>query len=468
MSLTLTFLGAARCVTGSRYFLQTKNVRLLIDCGLFQEREHLGRNWEKCPIPCDQIDALLLTHAHLDHSGLIPRLVAEGFKGPIFTTAPSRELTRIILEDAAKIQVEDAAYKKQRHQREGRQGPHPQVPLYTPDDVASALPRFRDVAYSKPIEVAKNVSAAWHDAGHILGSALVEIRVRESGRERTLVFSGDLGQRRKPLIHDPTLLDRAEVIVMESTYGDRLHPPWQSIEDQLCTVICDTVQRGGNIVIPTFAIERAQELMYYFNRLAGEGRMPDLLVFLDSPMAISVTDVFERHLDLLDAEARQMVAQGHSLFEFPGLHMVQSRRESQAINRLRGSCIILAGAGMCSGGRIKHHLIQNLPRPESTILFTGYQARGTLGRQILEKAPRVRIHGKIWPVKAKVAHINGLSAHGDQKDLLHWLGHFQKPIEKLFLTHGEPSAAQGFSAAIRGTLGYEAMIPEYQSTFQLF
>ncbi len=359
--MKLTFLGANKQVTGSRYLLEAGGLRVMIDCGLFQERAFAGRNWKPSPVPPQEIDFLLLTHAHLDHCGLIPRLVAEGFEGPIVATGATRDLADIILNDAAGIQEEDAAYKRKRHEREGRKGPFPIEPLYTSKDVQQTLPLFRSARYRTPVTLNDRVSVTFHDAGHILGSSLLEMAIQEPGGVRRIVFSGDLGQEKKPIIHDPTVLTDADWVVMESTYGDRDHPNTQGIEDQLAEVLTEAIERGGNILIPTFAVERAQELLFYLGRLMHQKRLPRLLVFLDSPMAVDVTDVFRGHKELMDAEMQERLSSGRPMFQFPGLQLGRTRNDSNAINRIRGSCIIMAGPGICTPVRIIHHLVNISP-----------------------------------------------------------------------------------------------------------
>ncbi|MCH7814461.1 MAG: MBL fold metallo-hydrolase, partial [Planctomycetes bacterium] len=309
--MKLRFLGATRQVTGSCYRLEAGGLRLLIDCGLFQEREFRGRNWDPLPASPETLDALLLTHAHLDHSGLIPKLVRDGFAGRILTTDASKDLAAIILADAGKIQEEDAAYKRKRHKKAGHTPPRPVVPLYTDKDVQATLPLFEAVRYDEVVRLNENVSVTYRDAGHILGSALLEIEVRENGQSRTIVFSGDIGQRDKPIIRDPTPVARADYVIMESTYGGRKHGPSAEVQDQLAEVIEQTVEAGGNIIIPTFAVERAQELIYHLGELRRDKRIPHLMIFLDSPMAVNVTDVFRRHRECLDAEAIEIIESGH-------------------------------------------------------------------------------------------------------------------------------------------------------------
>ncbi len=465
--MKIRFLGAAQQVTGSCYLLEAGGLRLLIDCGLFQERAYVARNWAKFPVDPSSIDFLLLTHAHLDHTGLIPKLVHEGFKSPILTTPASIQLAGLILEDAGDIQEEDAAYKRKRHKREGRTGAHPAVPLYTSKDVASALPLFKKVRYQKPFVLNDAVTVTFHDAGHILGSAMLEIVVQENGQSRTVVFSGDIGQRDKPIIRDPSLLDHADYIIMESTYGARNHSANGSIEDHLCEIINTTAKAGGNVVIPTFAVERAQELLYYVGELVRQERVPEIKIFLDSPMAVDVTEVFRQHRECMDEEALELLNSGQRLFKFPGLRLVRSAKESKTINHMKETCIILATSGMCTAGRIKHHLAHNLPRKESTIVFVGYQARGTLGREILKKKSHVRIHGADRQIKARIDQLQGLSAHADQQGLLDWLGHFKSAPKGIFLTHGEADAAEALAKEIKTRWNYKVEVPAYQDEREL-
>lgn len=466
--MKLRFWGANRQVTGSRYCLQADGTTLMIDCGMFQERAYLDRNWQPCPIPPEQIDALVLTHAHVDHCGLIPRLVAQGFRGPVFCTRATADLTEIILRDSASIQVEDAAYKQKRHRKEGRKGKHPVVPLYDEQDVQRTLPLLNGIPYGRPIEVGEHAQATFFDAGHILGSAMIQLDVRSGGRARRIVFSGDIGQRNKPIIRDPTLIDSADYVVMESTYGDRKHLDRGDVETQLADVINSTVRAGGNVVIPTFAVERAQELMYYIGRLVHDDRIPDVPVFLDSPMAVDVTETFRRHRDAFDQQAWQLITAGQPPLRFPGLRMVRGVEQSKEINRFRQPAIVMATSGMCTSGRIKHHLVHNISRKECTVLFVGYQARGTLGRQILEGNPRVRIHGQMRAVRARVAQIHGFSGHADQDGLLRWANHFHAPLKHLFLTHGEEEAAMKLAELMRSQQADRPItVPQYGDQIQL-
>jgi len=465
--MKIKFLGANQQVTGSCSLLETETARVLVDCGLYQEREFLARNWDPFPVDPDTIDMLLLTHVHLDHCGLIPKFVREGFSGPILLTSPSEALLPIVLLDSARIHEEDASYKKKRHKREGRKGPYPEIPLYTVKDAERALRLAQGVPYNKSIPLKDQWEVRFHDAGHILGSAIIEVIVREKGRQETVLFSGDIGQWNRPLMKDPSVFDHADYIVMETTYGNRDHEEPEDVDRLLCEIINETVERGGNVVIPTFAIERAQELLFHLGRLSRQNRIPYLMTFLDSPMALDVTAVFVQYQDSLDKDVLKLLKEGKEPFGFPGLRLTRTTVESKSINSIRGSTIIMAGSGMCTGGRIKHHLVHNISRAESTVLFVGYQARGTLGRQILDGKPEVRIHGKSYPVRAKIEQIQGFSAHAGQQDLFRWLDAFRSPPARLFLVHGEKESSHSLSDLIRKKKGWKVTTPRYSDEWDM-
>jgi metallo-beta-lactamase family protein len=466
-ALKLHFLGANRQVTGSRYLLEAAGKRVMIDCGMFQERKFQHRNYEEPPVDPKTIDYLLLTHAHLDHCGLIPRMVRQGFDSPIITLDPSADLAEIIMLDSAHIQEEDARYKMKRHRKQGKTAKFGYEPLYTAQDAEKAVNRFEPVGYAEPVHLGENITAVFHEAGHILGSAFIDITVRENGKTQTLVMSGDVGQWDNPLLNDPQLFDRADYVVMESTYGDRLHKEVGPIEDQLEKIINDTVERGGNIVIPTFAVERAQELVYYLGKLADADRIPDIGVYLDSPMATKVTKVFHRWCRYLEQESRCAPGQAAKVLEFQGFKLISKVEDSIALNSLKGPNVIMSSSGMCTGGRIKHHLKHNISRADSTIVFVGYQAEGTLGRIISSGIPEVRILGEPQRVNAKIETVHGLSAHGDRDDLLRWLSNCKQPPKQLFLTHGEKHAANSLAASIKSKLGWNVSVPEYQDVVEL-
>jgi metallo-beta-lactamase family protein len=461
------FLGAARQVTGSQYYVEADGARLMVDCGMYQERAFLARNWDKSPVRLRDLDALLLTHAHVDHCGLAPKLVQEGFRGPIITTFASADLVELVLRDAAEIQMEDAAFKEKRHRREGRRSQTSVKPLYTMRDVDRTLPLLESVAYDQPVRINDRVHAVFHDAGHILGSAMIELRVSDHGQPRRIVFTGDMGQWGRPIVRNPAVMTEADYIVMESTYGDRDHENHGTVEAQLEKVVTETVAAGGKVVIPIFAIERAQEVIYHLNRLIQSRHIPEVPVFLDSPMAADVNEVFRNHRECFDADAEELVATGLSLLKFPSMHVVRSVDESKTINDLKGPAIIMATSGMCTAGRIKHHLAQHIGDPACTILFVGYQSQGTLGRQILDGNREVRIHGISRLVRAKVAQIQGISGHADRTGLIEWLKHFQRPPRHVFIVHGEQQASLAFAEQIRQEFGWNVSVPEYREMVTL-
>lgn len=437
-----------------------------MDCGLFQERKYQERNWNPFQVEPASLQAVLLTHAHLDHCGLLPKLVREGFRGRIFCTSATAEIARYVLLDSARLAAEDAASKRARHEREGREGPHPAVPLYSEEDVARTLPLFAAASYGRPLEVGAGLTAVFREAGHILGSASVRLEYGRDGTRRSVLFSGDVGRWDRPIIRDPEPLEPSDYVLLESTYGGSLHEDTAGIVQALAEAVVSTRRAGGNLIVPSFALERTQEVLYYLSRLLAADRIPHVLVFVDSPMAVEVTEVFLHHPDLFDEEMRRLMLTGASPFAFPGLAMVRSVAQSKSLNHLRGTAVIIAGSGMCTGGRIKHHLSANIGRRESTVLFVGYQAEGTLGREILSGARQVRILGQTHRVRARVRRISGFSAHADRGELERWLQPQRQPPRRLFLTHGEPAAAEALAASIRSR-GWEVHIPSYGERVEL-
>ncbi len=464
MEIKLSFLGAAQNVTGSRHLLQANGTNVLVDCGLYQERHFAKRNWDPFPFPPGKLNAVILTHAHLDHCGLLPKLVKEGFKGPIYCTEATAEIAKIILLDAAKLQEEDAEYKRKRHKKQGRKGPYPEVPLYTVEDAEAVFPHFETVPYRERFALAKDygVEATLYDAGHVLGSSVIKAKVRKNGDERIILFSGDIGRPDRPIVSDPTVFDKADYVLIESTYGDRIHHDNESIKSQFAEIINSTRAAGGNIVIPSFALERSQEVLYYINELLLAKKIQPIQIYLDSPMASKITEVFEKHADLYDTQMADLVKNHNSPFDIPTLHLAGSANESKAINKITVPIIIIAGSGMCTGGRIKYHLVENITRPESTITFVGYQAVGTLGRRIVDGEKKVRIHGQKYQVKARIERIHGFSAHADKHELLDWLKNMQQPPKHVFVVHGEEKSAKEFGNFISENTGWKVTVPEYQ------
>ena len=459
-------LGAAKNVTGSRFLVETEESRILIDCGLYQEREFRSRNWENFPVKPSSIQHVILTHAHIDHCGFLPKLIKDGFNGTIFCTSPTSEIAEIALLDTAHLQEADADLKKKRHEREKRKAPYPEIPLYTVKDARQVSGHFKTISYEEKIDITPDIKAIFHDAGHILGSAHIELRVREE-KEKICVFSGDIGRWNKPILRDPTLIESADYVFMESTYGNRSHGDHGACPRDLAKIINETNKAGGNIIIPTFAIERAQELLYCISRHLKDNKIPHLMTFLDSPMAIDVTKVFKKYPDYFDEDARALIEKGEDLFSSPLLKTAQSTQESKAINHVKGTAIVMSGSGMCTGGRIKHHLLRNLGRTESTILFVGYQAKGTLGREILGRPSRVRVFGQNVSIRARIEKINGFSAHADRDELLRWVTGFKKAPKKIFVIHGEDAAAEEFAELLKNKLTAEIIVGEYLKEYSM-
>ncbi|MHC4365917.1 MAG: MBL fold metallo-hydrolase RNA specificity domain-containing protein [Planctomycetota bacterium] len=462
MEIKLRFLGAVRNVTGSRHLLEANGVRVLVDCGLYQERQFRERNWEAFPIEPASINAVLLTHAHLDHCGLLPKLVREGFAGRIYCTAATAEIAKIILLDSAKIQEEDAEYKRRRHERQGRKGPYPEVPLYTIEDAEACFPLFEPYPYREVIGLGDGVEATLYDAGHVLGSSIIRAKVRKDGEERIILFSGDIGRPDRPIVCDPTVFDKADYVLVESTYGNRVHEETKDVKEMIGDVINSTIKARGNIIVPSFALERSQEVLYYINELLLEEKIPQLKIFLDSPMASRITEVFKHHPELFDEEMRQFVKNHESPFNLPGLEMAGTANESKAINGVRGTVMVIAGSGMCTGGRVKYHLVNNIARRDCTIMFVGYQAIGTLGRQIVDGKKEVRILGQMYPVKARIVRVHGFSAHADREELLGWLTELEAAPRAVFVVHGESESSLEFGDYVRERTGWDVSVPEYE------
>ena len=448
--MKISFHGATEGVTGSCHLIQVAGKKILIDCGLFQgSKEVEEANANPFGFEPAAIDYLLLTHAHLDHCGRIPLLVKQGFEGEIITTGATQELARIIMLDSAFLNEQDV---KRQNRRKKRKSKAIIEPLYSTDDALHALDFFdREAHYNKPIDVAEGIRANFIDAGHILGSACIFLELEEDGKKRTVLFSGDLGSNGGAIIRDPDKPPHADVVVMETTYGDRPHKDLGPSIEELFEAINETVARGGNVIIPTFALERAQELLYYLHEGWREKRLPrGLQTFLDSPMAISATNVFARHPECYDEETKKLFAAGHDPFNFPSLHFTRETIESIALNNIHSGALILSASGMCTGGRVRHHLKNNIWRKECSVIFVGYAARGTLARRIVDGAKTVSIFGDELAVNAKIYTIGGFSAHAGQNELLAWHQATGKP-QTTYLVHGEKESMQVFAPLLQDT-----------------
>lgn len=460
--MKLSFHGADRHVTGSCHLVECTGRRFLIDCGLYQGSHEIAEeNAGDFGFDPASVDFVLLTHAHLDHCGRLPLLSKRGFRGEIIATTPTHELARLVMLDVAHLQEEAVSNS---HRLRHRSGNKPGEPLFTLADTIKSLESFkRSVRYGEPTDLAQGVRATFVDAGHILGSASILLELMEAGRMLRLLFSGDLGKATGPLLLRPAPPPPADVVVIETTYGDRLHKPMDASIDELYRAISDTLRRGGNVIIPTFALERAQELLFVLNQGIEKSRLtPSIQVFLDSPMAISATEIFARHAEYLQPEAARLFREGRDPLSLPGLHFTRERVESVALNNIRGGAIIMAGAGMATGGRVRHHLKHNISREECSVIFVGFAAEGTLARQIIDGQNPVHILGDDIPVRARIHTINGFSAHADQAELLRW--HAHTGAARTFLTHGEEDAMQVFASRLGKT---QVQMPTLNQSFDL-
>ena len=456
---SLTFLGAAGTVTGSKYLLDLGDHRILVDCGLFQGLKELRlRNWAALPIDATRIDAVVLTHAHLDHCGYLPRLVAQGFRGRIFCTPGTRDLCTLVLPDSAHIQEEDARQAN----RHGYSKHSPALPLYTEVDAARALDRMQPVGYDRPVPVVPGVEVAFINAGHLLGSAYVRLRVGG----KSVLFSGDLGRYARPVLPDPQPVAEADILILESTYGDRLHEPDDN-GARLAGIVTDVAARGGRLIIPSFAIGRVEEVLYWLKRLENERRIPVLPVYVDSPMAAGALEFYRSRLSELDAELQPAAARSLSAFCTQRMVTVASPQESKDLVASREPAIVIASSGMATGGRVLHHLEAALPDPRNTILFVGYQAAGTRGRQLCEGAKSVKLHGQFIPVGARVERIDSMSAHADAGEIMRWLSGFVRPPTQTYLVHGEPVALDVLARRIADERSWPVHVAKYMERVDL-
>lgn len=468
--MKITFLGAAETVTGSCYLVETEQSTFLVDCGLHQGRfSEVELNRQPFPFSTPEIDFVLLTHAHIDHSGRIPKLYVDGYRNPVYGTKATVELCRIMLPDSGHIQETEQEWRNRKNQRAGKKA---EEPLYTMQSAIEACGLFKEVRYDQSFQPASDVKVIMRDAGHILGSAILEIWITESGTEKKIVFSGDLGNKNMPILRDPTPILEADFLVIESTYGNRLHKDSADKVERFVKIINETIEGGGNVIIPSFAVGRTQEIIYELNRQealysSARSALMEVPVFVDSPMAVSATQVFRNNEDCFDEEARNYIHNGDNPLDFPNLHFTASAEESKELNQMEESKIIISASGMCDAGRIKHHLKHNLWRKDSTVIFVGFQALGTLGRRLVDGEKLIRIFDEEIAVKARIEMIDGFSGHADQAGLLGWLKAFQKKPQKVLLVHGEAEVIEEFSQVIEAELGLDTYIPRLQETLDL-
>jgi metallo-beta-lactamase family protein len=465
--ITVTCLGAAGSVTGSNYLVETsRGTKVLVDCGLFQGGRQMElRNWEAWGYEPKEIQSLILTHAHIDHSGRIPKLVKDGFRGRIFTSPPTAELCGVMLLDSAHVQEMEAEWQTRKNRRKNARDTEP---LYTTEEAEESLKYLNPIELDQVKDIEPGIKVCLRNAGHILGSSIAELWVEDDKGVIKIVFSGDLGRHDPLIVQDPSIIGEADYLFLESTYGNRLHRPFEESKAELLTAIQHAVSHREKVIIPAFALERTQEVLYLLGEFFRAGKLPDIPIYLDSPLAIKATEIFRRNKKYYDAEARAIVEQGFDPFSMPNLKLTPTVEESIRINKQAGSAIVISANGMCTAGRIKHHLKHNLWRTGASIIFVGFQAQGTTGRQIVDGAKAVTIFGEKVAVKAKVFTIGGFSAHGDQNDLLEWVGHFtqhSRPI--IFAIHGEAASSEALAGAIKKRFGLEVYIPRWREQLRL-
>ncbi len=467
--MKITFLGAANLVTGSNFLITTGKHKILLDCGLFQG----GKETEKLnTIPFDydpsEIDFLILSHAHIDHSGRIPKLVKEGFRGSIYCTRATSDLAEVLLKDSGHIHEMEAQWTNKKRLRKGLEEIEP---LYTVEDAENSLQYLEPVLYDQTTYINDSVRLRFQDAGHILGSSIVELWIKENDQETKIVFSGDLGMKDRPLLRNPSYIEEADYLIMESTYGNRLHENVDTRASKLVDILLSTTRKGGTVVIPSFAVGRTQELIYELNKVYdGDSRIEELLnipVYIDSPMAISATEIFRKHADVFDAETRDYILRGDNPLDFYNLHFTKKAEESKALNMSDEPKIIISASGMCDAGRIKHHLKHNLWKSNASVVFVGYQAEGTLGRYIRDGNKNVKVFGETIQVKAEIHSIEGFSGHADKEDLMDWLRGFKKLPKEVFVVHGEKESTAAFAEYIKNELKVKTIVPNLNEEFDL-
>lgn len=468
--MKIQFCGASMGVTGSCHLLSTENHKILLDCGQFQGGKEMEKlNAEPFPFDAEEIECVLLSHAHIDHCGRLPLLVKRGFKGSIFCTDATADLLEVMLKDSAYIHEKDAEWQSRRNARTGKP---PVEPLYTARDAEAALKLVKPVLYDQLIELNDSMRIVFNDAGHILGSAITELWVDEGETTSKIVFSGDLGVMDRPILRNPVKIKKADYVIMETTYGNRLHPQNATSIDQLIQITLKTVKRGGNVIIPSFAVGRTQELIYQFNMFYEQHKeyqkdLESVNVYIDSPMATTATEVFKKNAQVFDEETRNYILSGDNPLDFKNLKFTRNTADSQMLNTDRTPKIIISASGMCEAGRIRHHLKHNLWDARNSVIFVGYQAEGTLGRSLVEGAKEVKLFGETISVNAEIYNLEGFSGHADQKGLLDWLGGFQVKPKQIFLVHGEADSKHDFAEKIREVYGYEPVVIEGNSEFEL-
>lgn len=465
MNVRLKFLGGARTVTGSKYLLEVDSLTIMVDCGMFQGLKQVrSRNWDPLPVDVKKLDAVVITHAHIDHIGYLPRLVADGYRGPIYMTHATADLAELLLFDSAKLQEEEAEYANKR----GYSRHHPAKPLYNSQDVERVLPLIRSVEFDQDVSITHAITFRYRLAGHILGAAIVEMWVQGQEQRKKITFSGDLGRYDQPIMHDPTAITETDILLLESTYGNRTNP-YQNVLLDMAKYINEALDAGGLVIIPSFAVGRTQELLYHLHSLIQMEAIPKVPVFVDSPMAISATHLYKRHSQYHKLDEEGLINLGKDVFEADWVHYVTTPEMSMGLNSRKGDAIIISASGMCTGGRITHHLYHRLGNAEDTLLFAGFQAEGSRGREILEGAESVRIFGEPVKIRCRIRKLNGLSAHADQTELRRWVSNFKERPKQTFITHGEYQGASVLAQVLEDEFTWPNItVPDYLASYELF